>query len=86
MIICDINLFSRDQQIFMSNEKGESENLGKCPIEELSKILVQFCYQYNNSKIHLFGNQMFITELIPQIQEINNITYSNKLEINIEVN
>ena len=85
MIVCDINLFSMNQEVFEADENGMTTNIGKCTIEDLPRMLVQSCYKYKANTIRLYGNEHFIEELIPSIQEINSLNYSNRIEIKVEV-
>ena len=42
-------------------------------------------HKYKANTIRLYGNEHFIEELIPSIQEINSLNYSNRIEIKVEV-
>lgn len=74
-IICSINLFTIEQQIYYNGK-----NIMSVDLNNLAGSLVASCIRFNLNKIHLFGDEQFINELIPQINEYKEII------IDIEIN
>lgn len=73
-IICSINLFTVEQQIYYNGKKIMSVDLNN-----LADALIANCIRFNLNKIHLFGDEQFISELIPQINEYKEITIDIKI-------
>lgn len=85
MIVCNINLFSMEQNVFKTYDDGMAVNIGTCNISDLPNVLVSSCYKNDTDTIRLYGIEDFINELIPKIYESNSLNYSNRKEIKVEV-
>ncbi len=85
MIVCNINLFSMEQNVFKTYDDGMAVNIGTCSIPDLPNVLVTSCYKNDTDTIRLYGIEDFINELIPKIYESNSLNYSNRKEIKVEV-
>lgn len=85
MIVCNINLFSMEQNVFKTYDDGMAVTIGTCSIPDLPNVLVASCYKNDTDTIRLYGIEEFINELVPKIYESNSLNYSNRKEIKVEV-
>ena len=44
MIVCNINLFSMEQNVFKTYDDGMAVSIGTCSIPDLPNVLVASCY------------------------------------------
>lgn len=80
VLICKVDMFALDQQVIYPD--GETEYVST---PELGKYLPVVCYQHNYPKIHLIGNEEFISGLVQEIWQAERTEY-NKNDLEIEVN
>ena len=84
-IVCNIELFSLHQNLFVVNEDGATKiNIGT--LEDLKESIANACHNLNIYHVHLIGNNDYIDNLIEEIKVYNQITYNNTKEIEFEVN
>ena len=55
MIVCNINLFSMEQNVFKTYDDGMAVSIGTCSIPDLPNVLVASCYKNDTDTIRLYG-------------------------------
>ena len=86
MIYTYFDLFNNTQLIYYkSPEDKEGKMLCTCRFENLGETLVQLAKQYNDSDIHIYGNQTYGEGLKETIENSLITKYSNN-NIKVYVN
>ena len=84
-IVVNVSLFGTNT-IYISSTDGYSEKLKNSSLNNLSSDIVNFCYNKQIDKVHLFGNELFLKPFVKSIEKENEKYYSNKLNIKVQVN
>ena len=77
---CYVDMFSLSQSVIFPN--GEEERIAT---KDLKSYLPAVCYSHGYDKIHLFGNEKFLEEIVEAIYEDEIDTYGIA-KLKIEVN
>lgn len=88
-VICNFSLFDMEQTIYILTEENESTNyqqMGKCKLEDLGKLLTEVCFANNIDNIHLYGHDKYVNGILHDIDLYSGCSaYSNGM-IHVEVN
>ena len=68
MIVCNINLFSMEQNVFKTYDDGMAVTIGTCSISDLPNVLVASCYKNDTDTIRLYGIEDFINDTVTQVK------------------
>ena len=80
VLVCKINMFMEFQYL----EFGDGEPSIGVPFDDLATVLPTTCYEHGYNKIHLFGNENYISGLIQDIRAEETRVYSeNKLKFEV---
>ena len=58
-IVCKIDLFSTQQQIYLLHETGGIENTINCPLTTLGETLAQLALNKNSQTVNIMGNEEY---------------------------
>lgn len=81
-IICNLNLFSKSP--IMLDEGGELSVLGYADVNDVHKVICEFCKQHNVTNVKLTGGALFAEGIADDIVICNRVEYSNN-DIRVEV-
>lgn len=87
-IFCPLTMFALKQK-FYSVDTGREEvtvELGETTVDLLPCVLLEVCGKENIDKIHLAGNENYANLIAQDIKVYSETKYSEKKEIEIEVN
>lgn len=86
-LICCINLFTKKQGIILiENNDFSNANIISCDLQDLGKVLTDFCFAENIDTIHIYGNEEYIKKITNDIDIHSGCSaYSNNM-IKVEVN
>lgn len=85
-LVCQFNMFDFNQQIYEVQD-NKMVPVGTVSTEELPNAMVNYCLGSNINKIHLYGNEVFVSEITDYMKLILKQTYSlDENEIIMEVN
>lgn len=85
-LVCQFNMFDFNQQIY-EVQGNKMVPVGTVSTEELPNAMVNYCLGSNINKIHLYGNEVFVSEITDYMRLILKQTYSlDENEIIMEVN
>ena len=79
-LICHIDLFSIEQEIYLYEVNKAPTLLGVCKLSSLGEALAALCPEINAQKIHLYGNASYIEE---EVIKTFNLNYKNNIEIEV---
>lgn len=85
VITCKLNLFAYEQEIYLVTDNS-IKLIGKAPLENLDRALVDLCINKQVYKLHLYGVDEFATELASSINKTEKALYAMENKIEIEVN
>ena len=78
-LVCYIDMFSAAQSVIFPDG-----NEARISIDDVAGYLPAVCYNHDIPKIHIYGNEQYISGLVPQILSYEKTHYSkNKLEIEV---
>ena len=84
-LICHINLFAQKQNVILVND-NDNTNIMSCDLQDLGKVLTDFCFAENIDTIHIYGNEEYIKKITQDIDVHSGCSaYSNNM-IKVEVN
>ena len=84
-LICHINLFAQKQNVILVND-NDNTNIMSCDLQDLGKVLTDFCFAENIDTIHIYGNEEYIKKITQDIDIYSGCSaYSNNM-IKVEVN
>ena len=84
-LICHINLFAQKQNVILVNDNDHT-NIISCDLQDLGKVLTDFCFAENIDTIHIYGNEEYIKKITQDIDVHSGCSaYSNNM-IKVEVN
>ena len=83
-IIINVNMFARDNQVFIVAPNEDMVQVGAYTIEELPYKLINLAYSSDIYEIKLAGNSKF-SQLVQCGIEVNEMTKYNERKIKIEV-
>ena len=87
VIACNLNMFVANHAIYIfDDETGNSNYIGFSDLDNLPKIINQFCQDQEIYEVHLFGGGNFAKEIANEIITLNRTEYADKKEIIVEVN
>ena len=79
ILSCYVDMFSLSQSVIFPN--GEEARIAT---KDLKSYLPTVCYSHGYDKIHLFGNEKFLEEIVEAIYEDEIDTYGiTKLKIEV---
>ena len=81
-IICNLNLFSKSP--IMLDKDGELAILGYADVNDIHKVICEFCKQYDVTDVKLSGGALFAEGIANDIIIYNRVEYSNN-DIEVEV-
>lgn len=86
-LVCNINLFTKEQSILLIKDSDYSTaSIMSCDLQDLGKVLTDFCFAENIDTIHIYGNEEYIKKIIQDIDVYSGCSaYSNNM-IKVEVN
>ena len=86
-LVCNINLFTKEQSILLIKDNDYSNaSIMCCYLQDLGKVLTDFCFAENIDTIHIYGNEEYIKKITQDIDVHSGCSaYSNNM-IKVEVN
>lgn len=86
-LVCNINLFTKEQNILLIKDNDYSNaSIMSCDLQDLGKVLTDFCFAENIDTIHIYGNEEYIKKITQDIDVYSGCSaYSNNM-IKVEVN
>lgn len=85
-LVCHFNMFDFNQQIYEVQD-NKMVPVGTVSTEELPNAMVNYCLGSHINKIHLYGNEVFVSEITDYMRLILKQVYSlDENEIIMEVN
>ena len=86
-LVCNINLFTKEQNILLIKDNDYSNaSIMSCDLQDLGKVLTDFCFAENIDTIHIYGNEEYIKKITNDIDIHSGCSaYSNNI-IKVEVN
>ena len=86
-LVCNINLFTKEQSILLIKDNDYSNaSIMSCDLQDLGKVLTDFCFAENIDTIHIYGNEEYIKKITQDIDVHSGCSaYSNNM-IKAEVN
>lgn len=86
-LVCNINLFTKEQNILLIKDNDYSNaSIMSCDLQDLGKVLTDFCFAENIDTIHIYGNEEYIKKITQDIDVHSGCSaYSNNM-IKVEVN
>ena len=86
-LVCNINLFTKEQSILLIKDNDYSTaSIMSCDLQDLGKVLTDFCFAENIDTIHIYGNEEYIKKITQDIDVHSGCSaYSNNM-IKVEVN
>ena len=86
-LVCNINLFTKEQNILLIRDNDYSNaSIMSCDLQDLGKVLTDFCFAENIDTIHIYGNEEYIKKITQDIDVYSGCSaYSNNM-IKVEVN
>ena len=86
-LVCNINLFTKEQSILLIKDNDYSTaSIISCDLQDLGKVLTDFCFAENIDTIHIYGNEEYIKKITQDIDVHSGCSaYSNNM-IKVEVN
>ena len=86
-LVCNINLFTKEQSILLIKDNDYSNaSIMSCDLQDLGKVLTDFCFAENIDTIHIYGNEEYIKKITQDIDIHSGCSaYSNNM-IKVEVN
>lgn len=86
-LVCNINLFTKEQSILLIKDNDYSNaSIISCDLQDLGKVLTDFCFAENIDTIHIYGNEEYIKKITQDIDVHSGCSaYSNNM-IKVEVN
>lgn len=83
-LVCIINMFAFEQKVILYKDDHTKEILGMTPLETLDIFISDTCYSKKVNKIHLYGPEEYVNNLIEDIIEYSATNYLNtKLEFEV---
>ena len=86
MIICNFNMFDKEQKIIeVNSETKKTSIVAVSNFDDLGINIARACQNIEDYKIHLYGSTDFLeTAVIPQIKKYLGLTYGlDNLEIEV---
>jgi hypothetical protein len=88
-VVCNFSLFDMEQTVYIHTEENGAESyqqIGKCSLEDLGKIVTNVCFSENIDTVHLYGHNKYIEGILQDIDFHSGCSaYSNGM-IKVEVN
>lgn len=87
-VICVVNMFDRNQTLYQTIPGvPDLYPIGTVTVEELPDAVINYCIGNNLNKIHFYGNDGYIQEIVDYMKKITYQTYDlNDEDIIVEVN
>lgn len=83
-IIVNINMFARENQVFIVSTNKDIMQVGAYTIEQLPEIISSLAYERDIYNVKIFGGTKYGQLLEQGIEKIENLKY-NERKIKIEV-
>lgn len=85
---CPLNIFSIKQNVYLVDTESETVTtlIGYTTIDGLPELARMMCDDKQIYNFHLSGEEEFAKSIAEDIVSYNNNKYSEKKEINVEVN
>lgn len=83
IIGCGVNIFDYDQTVYLMNEDGTSQILGKSTYENLDHFITTCCNKNAVYKVKLSGVQQYTAPLKNRIEKEGISRYNRKIEVEI---
>lgn len=83
-LLCNLNLFTLEQTIYLINEFGESQQIAVTEMGQLPATLSTIYNELSAEKIILMGLETYANPIVQQIRQFAAIHYKNN-NIEIEV-
>lgn len=84
-ILCRMNLFTTQQQIYLLFETGGIQETIECPLIKLGETLAQLALNKNSQTVNIMGNSQYAQKIIKDFKEALTLTNS-KQNIILKVN
>ena len=76
-IVCKIDLFSTQQQIYLLYETGGIENTINCPLTTLGETLAQLALNKNAESINIMGSSTYAQKIVKDLRKNINLINAN---------
>lgn len=83
-IICNLNLFSLDQIVYLATDAGTIEPIAEVEMEQLPEVLAAVCNEYDTHEVLLSGYTVYAETIAEDVKEFGLKHYSNN-NIKVEV-
>ena len=83
-IIINLNMFSRENQVFIISPNEDTAQIGAYSIEELPKVIVQLAHDRDIYKVKIAGGEKY-SQLIEYGIESAEMTKYSERKIEVEV-
>lgn len=83
IICCYVNMFENIQHIVVLGTNKSDQFV--VDTDGLNNMLFNLCQQYSTNKIHLFGQEIYLQDIVYKLREAQTIEY-NIDNLEIEVN
>lgn len=82
-LICNVNLFNYNQNIYIANEDGQLDLIADCPSpESLIKLIPYYCQENDINVVQLVGPEAYLEGIKENILTYIKQEYSN---LNLEI-
>lgn len=83
ILTCNFNLYDLHQSIYLIDEETETmKKLCICTVDEIGNHMAQLASQLDINKIHLYGNNEYVNDIVNKIQSSNYNSNNIKIEVN----
>lgn len=86
MIWVNTSAYTHMFPVFYVNEKQLDVPIGNVTLDDLPKMVCSYCKQYNTDKILLIGNEIQLEKIKEDINEYDNLNYSENKRIEVYIN
>ena len=83
IITCGINIFDYDQTVYLADDEGKTEILGKSTYDNLDHFITTICNQRQVYNVKLGGLLQYTNPLKKRIEKESIARYGKKIEVEI---
>ena len=84
MIVCNIQLFSCDQFVYVLDNEGKTIHARKVDIEDLPQAICALAYEFDCNRVAISGSQVYTMAWAEEIKTAYALNYGkNNLEVEI---
>ena len=83
IITCGVNIFDYDQTVYLLDDEGKSQPLGKSTYDNLDHFITTVCNEHGVYKVKLGGLTQYTSQLKKRIEKESIARYGKKIEVDI---